>query len=259
MTSHINNKDIKNAYEKYYHQKELAKALEKTNTNKIIAFPSVETKGEKDEWLKISGNSALFYKYLVAPRLGKNPKINPDTDRRFRFENGVIMLHWKHLFLENLKKLNYTPREENGLLVFNLNHTFTDEEIKSLKTREKDVRIKTNRLLIPEIIEPKLYIKLIALTKTIPFKSVKLPDLFKESYGKGLNRIVTEMLTIYNLMVDGLLTKEAAVLKLRQSLAKMSALLIILNELKLFDIETENNLGHLLADIKAELREPEYV
>ena len=61
-------------YQKYYETKRIAMVMEENNNSKIIAIPSL-TKGAKDEWLKLGGNSAYFYKYLIAPRLHKNPPL----------------------------------------------------------------------------------------------------------------------------------------------------------------------------------------
>ena len=86
--------NLSNAYKIYFEQKQLALILEKSNDSKLILFPSVSTRGAKDEWLKLGGNSALFYKYLIAPRLGKkSPTIRPDTDTNHRFKNGIISIH----------------------------------------------------------------------------------------------------------------------------------------------------------------------
>ncbi|MBR2998462.1 hypothetical protein IKF34_01640 [Candidatus Saccharibacteria bacterium] len=105
-----NNSAADAAYKQYFKTKQIAKIMEEDNNSKLIIFPSVETKGEKDEWLKIGGNSALFYKYLIAPRLGKKPPtIRPDTDLKHRFKDGIISVHWKNTFLNNLSKIGLPP------------------------------------------------------------------------------------------------------------------------------------------------------
>lgn len=95
-------------YKHYYKTKRFAKILEEDNTSKLILFPSAN--GQKDEWLKLGGNSALFYKYLIAPRLNKKPPtIRPDTDLQHRFKDGIISIHWKNQFIENLTKIGLPP------------------------------------------------------------------------------------------------------------------------------------------------------
>lgn len=248
--------DLNAEYAKYYQQKELAAALEKTNDHKLIAFPSVYKGGAKDEWLKLGGNSLLFYKYYIAPRLGKkNVKINQDNETRCKFKDGLAMVHWKKLFLENMDRLKYKYIEEDGLIKVDIKHTFTADEIKSMATREKTERVMANRLIVPEAIEPKVYAKLLKLAEIMPYKAKSIEKTFRGDFGTGLNRAVTEMLMIYAQMVDGLISPANAKVLLKKSIAKMGAILIILNEAKIFDVETEYKLGKILAELKDSVEE----
>ena len=119
-------KNEKTAYAKYFKIKQIALSLEKINNSHLIVFPSVETKGQKDEWWKASGNSAFIYKYYIRPQMHKTPPvIHPDTDLKHRFRDGYVSIHWKNNLLENMAKIGHKPREEYGLLIFDLNHIST--------------------------------------------------------------------------------------------------------------------------------------
>ena len=130
------NQNNDQTYQEYYERKRIAMVMEGNNNSKIIAIPSLN-KNAKDEWLKLGGNSAYFYKYFVAPRLNKKPPtIHQDTDLNHRFKSSIIAVHWKDAFIKNMKSLKLEPIEESGLLIFQLNHKYTKAEIKKLHAKE---------------------------------------------------------------------------------------------------------------------------
>ena len=98
-------------YREYYNGKVIALALEDKNNSRLILYPSLS--GTKDEWYKMGGNSALFYKYIVGPRLKKKPVIRKDNDLRHRFKHGIVAIHWGDKFMKDvalLGILNYTAQ-----------------------------------------------------------------------------------------------------------------------------------------------------
>lgn len=79
-------------HREYYNGKMIALSLEEKNNSRLILYPSLS--GTKDEWYKMGGQSALFYKYIVGPRLKKKPVIRKDNDLRHRFKHGIVSVHW---------------------------------------------------------------------------------------------------------------------------------------------------------------------
>ena len=237
-------------YKLYFKTKQLAKLLEEDNNSKLILFPSAS--GEKDEWLKMGGSSALFYKYLIAPRLNKkSPTIRPDTDLSHRFKDGIISIHWKNLFLKNLTKIGLPPpHEENGLLIVELNHKFTQAEIKKLKSREKEKHAEINQILKPKNSIPELYHILLVLAKSLPPKVAKLKEPYRNDFGSQINHTVCELFITYTDYVDKNITSLSAKSSFHRSVNKLNALLIILNENKLLDYSTIGRVGRTLLDLR---------
>ena len=172
----LDEKNTEKIYKEYYDCKQVALTLEKMNNSRIIVFPSVASKGDKDEWFKIAGNSVYFYKYYVAPRLKrrKPPTVHPDTDMRCRSRNGVIFLHWKENILKTMEGLGYEMKEESGVMIFELDYKFSFDEIKALKKREKEDLEALNDLFRPKKVFPDLYGIILELSKTIPVKAKRL-------------------------------------------------------------------------------------
>lgn len=240
-------------YKIYYKTKQIAKILEEDNNSRLILFPSAN--GAKDEWLKLGGNSALFYKYLIAPRLNKkSPTVRPDTDLEHRFKDGVISIHWKNLFLENLAKIGLTSiAEENGLLIIKLGHKFSLAEIKKLKSREKEMESEVAQLLKPKNTAPELYHHLLALAKALPPKVAKLKEPYRSDFGSQINRAISELFITYLDFVNHNLPQETAKDALLNSTNRINALLIILNENKLLDHSTISSTGRIITELRTNI------
>ena len=84
----------------YYKGKRVAHLLEETNNSKLLLFPSLG--GEKREWYKIGGNSLLFYKYRIGPRIGRKVKILRVNNKRERFNHGIASIHWLDVFAKRM-------------------------------------------------------------------------------------------------------------------------------------------------------------
>lgn len=244
-----NNQNNNQTYQNYYEIKRIAMVMEENNNSKIIAIPSL-TKGAKDEWLKLGGNSAYFYKYLIAPRLNKKPPtIHPDTDLNYRFKSGIIAIHWKDTFIKNMQALNLKPSDESDLLIFELKHKFTTAEIKKLRSKETEAKNKTNQLLKPRITIPELYNQFLVLAQTLPNKIRKLDEYHRQAYSSRINDILIKLFEDYIELSEG-----GDKAKIRQHFTlyinRLNAILIILNENHALDYSTAERLGTLIIDIR---------
>lgn len=260
-TNQANQNQPNQAYQAYYERKRIAMIMEENNNSKLIVIPSVAKKGAPNEWLKIGGNSAYFYKYLIAPRLHKKtPTLHPDTDLNYRFKSGVIAIHWRDSFVKNLASLKLTPVEESGLLIFNLNHTFSSTEIKKLYAKENEAREKTNQILKPTHSIPELYNHLLTLAEILPNKIRKMNEFYRNYYGEPLNNSLIKLFELYieivsaNPSSNNLSSNNPPQSTIKNQLIialnKINAILIILNENHALDYSTEQRLGILLLDIK---------
>ncbi|MDO5451929.1 MAG: hypothetical protein Q4F56_02470 [Candidatus Saccharibacteria bacterium] len=251
-TLNATKQDLSPPYQEYYARKRVAMILEGTNHDSIIAIPSVAKSGKESEWLKLGGNSAYYYKYLIAPRLNKKPPtIRPDTDLNYRFKSGIISIHWRKAFLENMATLNLAAKTESGLIIVKLNHEFTDSEIKKLRQREHRQNPKANQILKPAVTYPDLYHLLLTLAKVLPNKIEKLNKSFAKDYGSDLRRLLAKLLKIYLRMANGHLDQQTARVHFNEAIDDFSAIIIILSEGNALDHSTEHRLSTLILDIKS--------
>lgn len=238
----------------YEQQKRIAILLEKTNNSHLIAFPSIPNKDGKHEWYKLGGNSAYYYKYIIAPRLGKKPPtIHPDTDLNYRFRDGVVLIHWKSTLTDALTKLHYEIKEESNLLIFNLNHTFAIEEIKKLKQLEKTNRENQNKLFRPKHADPSIYNIIIELSRIIPVKSQKIKPGFQTFYTPSLNQDLLTLRKVYQSYANGRLEKSSALQQLYSCVDSLSATLAILTDNNCLDITSQSRISRLLASLEVKL------
>lgn len=243
------NQNNDQAYQEYYERKRIAMVMEENNNSKIIAIPSLN-KNAKDEWLKLGGNSAYFYKYFVAPRLNKKPPtIHQDTDFNHRFKSGIIAVHWKDAFIKNMKSLKLEPTEESGLLIFQLSHKYTKAEIKKLHAKENAANEKINQLLKPKITIPELYNQFLILAQTLPNKIRKLDIFYRQFYGAQMNNILIKLFENYIELSEGG-DKDKIKQHLILYINHLNAILIILNENHALDNSTVERLGTLMVDIR---------
>ena len=237
--------------------------LEKTNLTRIIAFPSVTKKQpqasqhhkenqqeQQPEWYKLGGNSAYFYKYFIAPRLHKKPvTIRPDTDLNHRFKYGIVSIHWIDNFIKRMSSLGYTFKEESGLYIFDLNHTFTYREVEALKKQEqKDIQ-QANALLRPKHPEPSLYGIILELDKIIPAKAKKLKKGFHHDFAPELNHHLIAINKYYHGYANGNIDKPTAKSHLKTALDDLGSTLVILAENNCLDITSRLRIGRLLNDL----------
>ena len=251
ITSDSSSNNLDDPYRSYFTTKQIAKTLEITNNSRIIAFPSVPSKNGKIEWYKIGGNSAYFYKYIVAPRLNKKPPtIHPDTDLNHRFKDGVIAINNHQAFIDNLAKLGYEYRLESGLIIFNLNHAFSVNEIKSLKDREHEDKARLNQLFRPQNSKPEIYRLIIELSRTVPTKAKNLKRGFHEDFAPELNHAVIELCKVYHRYANGRINTLNAKTLLLGFLDDLTAVLSILSENNCLSIADQIRLGKLTSDLK---------
>lgn len=239
-----------NIYKTYFATKQIAKLLEKTNNSRIIAFPSIPSKNGQIEWYKLGGNSAYYYKYIIAPRLGKKPPtIHSDTDLNHRFRDGIVAINNHELFVENLTKLGYREKRESGLTIFELNHIFTANEIRALKAREHEDKENLNKLFRPKNIAPEVYKIILELSKTIP--TITLKKNLHDSYIPELNHIIISLNKTYHHYANGIIDTISAKSLLLSSADDLTAILSILSENDCLAITLQIRIGKLLMDFKS--------
>ena len=240
-------------YRGYYNGKGIALALEDKNNSRLILYPSLS--GVKDEWYKMGGQSALFYKYIVGPRLKKKPIIRKDNDLRHRFKHGIVAVHWGDKFMQDVAELGLeVKRIDYGIIIVELGRSYCAKEIEEMRKREREEQDKVKRIILPEKNYPDLYGLLRQLMQILTPKIKKMDTVYREVFGKDMLEILVKMVEVYFRMANGRIAVEHAREEMLGCVDDMTALLAIMDENQLFDLVTRTRIGETLIDIKLAIK-----
>lgn len=244
----------KGTFDKKRYEKAKAEvfAFELRNRSKLVAFRS--TAG----WWKLGGTSALLYYHRVAPRLGLKPNLKADGDFYSKFEEGVISIKDINRFEENLKKLGIERiKSGTSMRMYDLGITIDAEEIKRLKKNEEAERKKFNKLVLPKVVLPDVYVGLCNINKAI-YENVRLMTPPEREYaGMEMAVMARKMLEKYILMANGKLEKEETLAELLEKIEILIADLKIALETKIWPTGTCLRISATLIDMK-KILEKEY-
>lgn len=237
----------------YYNGKIIALSLEEKNNSKLILFPSLA--GMDDEWYKMGGKSALFYKYFVGPRLKRKPVIRKDSDLRHRFRKGVVSVHWGERFIQDVQALGYkVQRLDYGIIVVQLDRVYSDKEIDEMLAKEREDGERVKRIVLPKENMPDLYGLIRELMRLLPPKIKKMDGAYRETLGNGLLYVVMDFTKVYFRMANGRMNRVEAREKMLGYMDDMAAYLTIVDEANLFDLVTRTRMGEILVDIRMTIK-----
>ena len=240
-------------YREYYNGKVIALALEDKNNSRIILFPSLS--GKKDEWYKMGGQSALFYKYVLGPRLKKKPIIRKDNDLRHRFKHGIVAVHWGDRFMKDVALLGMrAKRIDYGIIVVEMERTYTAKEIEEMRNLEKSEQDKLIKMVMPEKNYPDLYGLIRQLARLLPPKIKKMDAVYREVIGSEMLEKLIKLVEIYFQMANGRMPVQEAHEALLRQIDNMTALIVIIDENQLIDLTTRTRIGEILVDIKLTIK-----
>lgn len=243
-------KEMRAKRKKYFDGKIVARKLEENNYGRIILFPSRDGEDE-DEWYKVGGNSVLFYKYYMGPRMGRKPVIRDDTDMQYRFKNGIAIVHWGEKFMEDVRRIGLVvQRSEFGLIIADLDKKFSPKEAEEMQNREKNDKAKVQKMIIPKENFPDIYGLIRNLAQILPPKVKKMDGAYREVFGNSLLTAVAELYKIYFKMGNGRIEKSIALGGMLMQMDNVAAILAIADENKLFDLVTRVRIGETLVDLK---------
>lgn len=240
-------------YREYYNGKVIALALEDKNNSRLILYPSLS--GTKGEWYKMGGQSALFYKYIVGPRLKKKPVIRKDNDLRHRFKYGVVAVHWGDKFIKDATAIGLSAKRiDYGIIIVELERTYAAKEIEEMRNLEKSEQDRLKKMIMPEKNYPDLYGLVRQLARILPPKIKKMDATYREVIGNVMLQILVELVEIYFQMANGGMAVDMAREEMLKQIDNMTALIVIVDENQLFDLTTRTRIGELLVDIKLTIK-----
>lgn len=238
----------------YYAAKCYVLSLEKDNRRYIFLYPSMGK--ETDGWYKVGGKSLIFYKNLLAPRLGREAKIRDDTDRAHRFKNGIASIRWGNKLMEEAESLGYSAtRTKFGVIEIDLLKDFADSEIKGMLGVVLDERNRVKKLVKPKENYPDLMMAMNKLTQVLPSKIKKLDATYREIWGEELLLPMVELNKIYFRFANGRMEKRDAKAEMLERTDDISAMIYMMDECGMLNITARTRLGENVVDIRRRIEE----
>lgn len=236
-------------YRQYYNAKVIALTLEDKNRSRLILFPSVS--GMDDEWYKMGGQSALFYKYVVGPRLKKKPIIRKDTDIRHRFKHGIVTVHWGKKFISDVATIGLkAKRIDYGIIIVEMEREYTANEIMEMHKIERESADKVKKMIMPVNNYPDMYALMRQLVQILLPKIKKMDSVYREIFGTAMLDALMKLIKTYFRMANGRMNTEVAREEMLGRVDDMTGLLAIMDEGQLLDLVTRTRVGETLVEIK---------
>ena len=235
----------------YTKRKAHAMLLEESNDHSIIVFKSIE-----EPWHKIGWNSALIYAYDVAIRACKKkelPTIRPDDDLDCRSPEGVIFVRKIEKFIERLRNIGINKYEltNDGIYVFDVNRTYTKEEIKEFRNTKYRLGDELFAMAASKKVYPNLR-GLIAKAEAVIFPKLKsMNSFYRETICNRIGQDIVEMNAAYFELANRRGNKKEHFINIVRNANDILALVDILQEIDAQNPVANVQIGSIMVDIKS--------
>lgn len=238
----------------YYEAKCYCLAKEKTNCRYVYLFPSVGK--EVDGWYKVGGRSLLFYKNLLAPRLGREAKLRDDHDRIHRFDKGIVSVRWGNKLMAEAVSLGYSAKRiEYDIIMIDLNKDYSEAEIRTMAEAIKRERNKVKKMVKPKANYPSIVVAINKLIQVLPSKVKKLDKSYREVWSAQLLSPLIELTKIYFRFANGRMEQKDAKLEMLSRVDDLGAMIYMMDEAGMLDITARTRLGENVCGIRQEIEE----
>ena len=172
---------------RYLEVKKEVMAHEPKNFGKLYLIKST---GKGNYW-KMFEHSALLYHYKVAPRIGRDSRIYPDTDREYKAEHGTVSTSNIDSFIKAVGILKTEVEfRTDEVVIIKLDVRYKKEDIIKLYNIEKEKIERINTLVVPERLLPQLQKKIKLLSTRIHECVRKMESATREDFGAEMDRDV---------------------------------------------------------------------
>ncbi len=238
----------------YYEGKSYVISKEKGNNSKIYLYPA---KGKiEDDWYRACGRSMVFYKTLVAPRLGRKAQVMSDPDEEHKIGGGIVTIRCGNKLIEDVKKIEYVAeRIELGVIVIDIIKEYTEKEIAQMRAVINGELNQVKKIIKPKETFPKIINAINELLRVVPSKIRKLHESYRDIYAKELMEPLAEMVKIYYRMSNGRMEKRDAKLELLKRTDDVVATIHMLDEGGLLSITARARMGENIVKIRGAVEE----
>lgn len=212
--------------------------FEKTNDHHLLFYDSTAN------FVKMAGNSVLFFAITISPRLHWRFSIKLDTDHYSPSEDGIISIRSFEHLVAQLAEIQILPDPELSapdLHYFKLAKVYTDEQIADLRDRVTNESERIAAIVMPSSPMPVLYDAIVKSAHLIYYRFKHLPDSFaRETLGTEIvlksHQLVTAYLAYANAPKTRSLPYLARIIELSRDLRHSMAYLSRLNILHHRDV-----------------------
>lgn len=230
--------------------KAAALPLESDNTSRLFFVES--TQG----WYKLTGRSALYFHFDVAPRLKRPTRYNlvADSDSYANSSTGVISVRLTDEFIAELAELEIIPTDlpdnvnpsadGGGIIAYKLPWSYNATEIDRLLDRLNEDNECLNALIVPKNLIPELYDLLRELSTVIYHNCRTFPDPFaRDTIGKDLMEKAGNTLQRYLEVANGANDLELGLRSILKNLCYIRYSLVTISELHLIQSKRILKIG----------------
>lgn len=233
---------------KYRQIKRQVKDLECGNNSKLYLFPSITSGGD---WYKMIEFSALYYVYRLAPRMGRNAKIYPDSDKSQKALSSASLQNIDS-FIEHFKKLETLDIEitEDGVYILSLKNPVSDDDMVSLRHAQEKERDKMHNIMKPKSMDPAIYQQILMLSRQLVPRARKLSREFYNTTGEELVKDVQGLLAIYFDFASGIVDRITLSNEVTKITNRMIAGITILSENNIWQYDVATVIGINITDLR---------
>lgn len=232
----------------YKEVKQKVKIMEQNNSARLIVF-----RDYRMPWFKAGGNSAIFYAFDLAGRMGKkNVNVNADKDGYATFHDGVVSFHGTKNLIENMRKAGYNdPKVINDgwILVFDLEKDYSKADIKAMKKVGKERERKFNELVLPENEYPKVYYDILTVIKRIPPNIFKLNPNQRQAFSQATMLKLVDLHNAYLNLANGKVKVLDGAEEMLEIVTWLQSLTKILLEGRFWEMSVCAPIGQALAEL----------
>ena len=240
--------------EDYYAAKAFVFEQEKTNKSKIYLYPAMGN--SKDNWYRAAGKSLLFYKFILAIRLGRGASTQTDSDRQFIFRYGYAAVKNGGLLAAQAAKLGYkVVKLEHDVIMIDMGQNFSQHEIEVLVEQEKAETQAVENMVRPKHNIPKLAAAIRILSQYIPLKIEKIPQAKREVMARQLMEPAVELVKFYHRFANGDMEQAEAKLEMLRRTDDLAAVMVFLEAGQMLETSARVNLGKNILEVRHQIEE----
>lgn len=205
-------------------------------------------------WYKVFEHSAIIYAHDLAMRLGKRIIIYPDTDYNYVAKIGVASFKDFEKFKKDMFSLKVKlVHDDARVAVFHLGYSVTPESINGYLKEDEEARRRTEKMLVPEKIFPKLKQELRLLNETVWHASQKMTEWNKQMLGREMTEITKAAYRNFLLMARGWKDADLFFSETQRRMEDLKCDVAIAESLRIFDVEKTYKISLQIATVEKTL------